>query len=220
MSSYVYMKILESHPRRYDRGIALLSWGHADKVKQRLVYDTVNDRSRVLDIGCGTGTAAIMAGNAGAHVTGFDISPNMLEVARENVAAAALDDQIELIEMGISGMDRFEEASFDVVFSTLAFSELSSDELTYALHHTHRILKPGGTLAIADEVRPTTVGKKLLHGVIRIPLLALTFALTQTSTHAVDGLAESVRRAGFHVESEERSNLDSFLYLMARKDEM
>lgn len=219
MSSYVYMKILESQPRRYDRGIALLSFGQSEKTKKRLVIDNVRSGDRVLDIGCGTGTATIMAANKGTNVTGFDISAPMLAVARDKVTAASLSDRIELIEMGVSGMDRFANASYDVVMSTLAFSEFSIDEQIYALDHTYRILRPGGLLVIADEVKPTTFGKRLLHNAVRLPLLALTFALTQTTTHSVDGLTERIRTTGFRVETEERSAFDSFLYLVASKDE-
>jgi demethylmenaquinone methyltransferase/2-methoxy-6-polyprenyl-1,4-benzoquinol methylase len=216
MSSYVYMKILESHPRRYDRGIAMLSLGQADKVRQRLVAENVTGGSRVLDIGCGTGTAAILAAQAGARVTAFDISEPMLKVAREKVAAAEIGERITLCEMGVAGVDRFAEASFDLVMSTLAFSELSPDEQDYALHHAARVLVPGGLLAVADEARPETLGKRILHSMVRIPLLAVTFAVTQTSTRAVEGLSRRVRDAGFQIEKEERSALDSFLYLVAR----
>jgi demethylmenaquinone methyltransferase/2-methoxy-6-polyprenyl-1,4-benzoquinol methylase len=219
MSSYIYMKILESQPKRYDRGIALLSFGQADRARERLVTDNVAQHSRVLDLGCGTGTAAILAARAGARVTGVDISAPMLAVARQKVEAAALGDRIELIEQGIAGMDRFADASFDVIIATLVFSELSPDEQAYALDHAVRILGPGGRLAIADEVRPTTPGKKLLHGIARLPLLAVTFALTQTTTHAVEGLPERIQQRGLRVLTEELSALDSFLYLVASREE-
>jgi demethylmenaquinone methyltransferase/2-methoxy-6-polyprenyl-1,4-benzoquinol methylase len=219
MYSYIYMKILESQPRRYDCGIALLSLGQSKKAKKRLVAENINPGSRVLDLGCGTGTAAIMAARAGAQVTGFDISIPMLAVAREKVMATSLADRIELIEMGISGMDRFVDASFDVVMSTLVFSELSLEEQAYTLNQIFRILKSDGLLAIADEVSPISVGKKLLHSIVRIPLLVVTFAITQTKTNPVNGLSERVRQAGFLIDREERASLDSFLYLVARKEE-
>jgi ubiquinone/menaquinone biosynthesis C-methylase UbiE len=219
MSSYVYMKILESQPKRYDLGIALLSLGQSQKVKKRIVADNINPGSKVLDIGCGTGTAAILAARAGAQVTGFDISMPMLDVAREKIAAASLADRIELIEMGISSMDRFVDASFDVVLSMLVFSELSSDEQAYTLDHAFRILRSGGLLVIADEVKPTAIGKKLFYSIVRIPLLIVTFVLTQTKTNAVEGLSERICHAGFLIEREERTALDSFLYLVARKKE-
>ena len=188
-------------------------------MKKRLVSESINRGSRVLDLGCGTGTAAILAARAGAQVTGFDISVPMLAIAREKVAATSLTDRIELIEMGISGMDRFGDASFDVVMSTLVFSELSLDEQAFALGHIFRILRSGGLLAIADEVKPIAIGKKLLYSIVRIPLLVLTFAITQTKTNAVEGLSERIRQAGFSIDREERTALDSFLYLIARKEE-
>jgi len=218
VSSYVYMKVLESQPERYDRGIALLSLGAADRCKKKLVDENVRPGSRVLEIGCGTGTMAILAALRGAEVLAFDVSGAMLEVARRKVDASGMASRIALEEMGVSGTDKLDDERFDLVMSTLVFSELSHDERAYALRHSYRVLKPGGHLAIADEVKPDNLAKKLAHGVVRIPLLIATFALTQTTTHTVDGLSDLVAEVGFRIESEQRSSLDSFLYLVARKD--
>jgi SAM-dependent methyltransferase len=46
---------------------------------------------RVLDIGCGTGSAAILAAERGARVTGVDPSPRLLDLARADAAARGLD---------------------------------------------------------------------------------------------------------------------------------
>jgi len=219
MSSYIYMKILESQPERYDRGIALLSLGAADRCKTRMVAENVRPGSKVLEIGCGTGTMAILSALRGAEVLGFDVSGPMLQVARRKIEAAGMADRIQLEEMGVSGMDKLADERFDLVMSTLVFSELSHDEKAYALRNAYRVLRPGGRLAIADEARPRSLAKRLAHGVVRIPLLIATFALTQTTTSAVDGLSDLVTDAGFRIESEQRSSLESFLYLVARKDE-
>jgi demethylmenaquinone methyltransferase/2-methoxy-6-polyprenyl-1,4-benzoquinol methylase len=217
MSSYIYMKILESQPERYDRGIELLSLGQSERAKQRLVDENVEPDFHVLEIGCGTGTMAVLAAQKGARVLGFDVSNPMLRVARKKIDAAGLAGNIEIWEMGVSGMDKLEDQSFDLVMSTLVFSELSRDEQRYALRHAYRVLKPGGRLAIADEARPESALKKVLHGLVRIPLLVVTFALTQTTTRAVAGLPGLVSEAGFGIEVEERSALDSFLYIVAGK---
>jgi len=219
MSSYIYMKILESQPERYDRGIALLSLGAAPRARRRLVEENVRAGMRALEIGCGTGSLTLLAARAGAHVQGFDVSPGMLEVARSKVQAERLEDRIDLFEMGVSGMDTFPSESFDLVMATLVFSELSPDEQRYALTQAHRVLRPGGRLALADEARPEGRVQRLLHGLVRFCLLIVTFALTQTTTRAVAGLPQQVAKAGFRIEIQDRSSLGSFLYLVARKDE-
>jgi len=218
MSSYIYMKILESQPHRYDKGIALMSLGSAERCKRKLVEENVQPGFRVLEIGCGTGTMAILAARRGAEVLGFDVSEAMLDVARGKIREAGLSHRIQVEEMGVSGMDKLASESFDVVMSTLVFSELSGDERVYALRHAYRVLKTGGRLALADEALPRTFLKRALHGAVRIPLLIVTFALTQTTTSAVEGLRELVADAGFRSEREERSSLDSFLYLVATKE--
>ena len=219
MFSYVYMKILESRPSRYDRGIAWLSFGQADRIKRRIADELVEPQMRVLDVGCGTGTLAVLAAKKGAHATGFDVSGGMLAVAGGKAEAQGLAEEIELHEMGLAGLERFPRRCFDLVTATLVFSELSADEQRYALRHAHRVLKPGGRLALADEVRPRSLCKRILHGAIRLPVAILTFAMTQTTTWAVEGLEDCVREAGFRIETAERSRLESFLYLVAVKEE-
>jgi demethylmenaquinone methyltransferase/2-methoxy-6-polyprenyl-1,4-benzoquinol methylase len=173
---------------------------------------------RVLEIGCGTGTLSVLAAQKGARVVAFDVSSSMLAVARRKVADAGVSDRVRLEHEGVSGMDALEGESFDVVTSTLVFSELSSDERVWALRHSYRVLRPEGRLGIIDEVTPENLGERLVHGAVRLPLLVATFALTQTTTRPVDGLPELVSEAGFRVEKEERSALGSLLYLLAAKE--
>ncbi|NOZ76697.1 MAG: methyltransferase domain-containing protein [Euryarchaeota archaeon] len=214
MFSYVYMKVLETVPRRYDLGINLLSLGMVGKVKGDMA-SMVEEGDRVLDMGCGTGTLAVLMADRGAKVTGI-ISTAMLEVAIEKAAARGLNDRIEFREMGVAEMDSLEDGSFDKVTATLVFSELSRDEQEYALREAHRLLKDGGLLIIADEVVPEidscclsclllSALKKTFYHLTRIPLLILTFVLTQTSTRPVKGLKEKMREAGFRIISTKRA---------------
>ncbi len=218
MSSYIYMKVLESQPERYDRGISWLSFGRSDRIRHRIVDELVSPGLRLLEIGVGTASLAILAAKKGASVLGFDVSPGMLAVARKKIDAEGLRDRIELKEMGVAGMEELDDASFDLVASTLVFSELSPDEQSYALRHALRLLRPGGKMALADETRPKNPVKYLAYMLIWIPLFLVTFALTQTSTRAVEGLEGRVMESGFRIERVERSALDTFIYLTASKE--
>ncbi len=70
--------------------------------------------NRVLDVACGTGNLAIPAARAGAHVTGIDIAPNLLEQAR---AWANVEGLNVTFEEGNAEQMPYADASFDAVVS-------------------------------------------------------------------------------------------------------
>lgn len=214
--TYVLMKVLESAPSRYDRGIRLLTGGRVDRAYDRLTAQ-VKPGQRVLDLGCGTGALTLRAAGRGASVTGVDVNPLMLEIAQKRAEAAGLTEQINWQERGVAELDSEATSSYDVVMSGLCFSELGEDERRYALRQAYRLLKPGGLLLIADEVVPDRLGKRLLHRLFRLPLLVITCLLTQTTTHAVPDLAQQVEAAGFRIEATHYSGLRNFVELVARK---
>jgi SAM-dependent methyltransferase len=82
MFSYIFMKILESRPSRYDKGINILTGGHAKRVKRKIVDRWIKPGLEILDIGCGTGELLELATRAGARVSGIDISEGMLSIAQ------------------------------------------------------------------------------------------------------------------------------------------
>jgi ubiquinone/menaquinone biosynthesis C-methylase UbiE len=93
----------------------------------------------------------------------------------------------------------FPDASFDVVTSTLVFSELSADERAYTLAECRRILRPGGRLLIADEVLPDAWWGRAATWLVRLPFALLAFLLTQNTTRRVAGLEERIEGAGFRI---------------------
>jgi ubiquinone/menaquinone biosynthesis C-methylase UbiE len=205
MSTYVYMRILESAPRRYDLGLRLLSLGGIAAVYQAVAAAAVaHDVSpHILEIGCGTGnlTRALLA--RGAIVTAIDQNPDMLAVAAQKLGAP--EGKFELLEMAAVEIDdRFPAASFDALAASLVLSEMSEDEQQYVLHAARRVLRPGGRLVLADEVRPHGLVRRLAYACVRWPLAALTYALTQTTTAAVRDLGAHVAGAGFRVIEERR----------------
>ena len=218
MSTYVLMKILESTASRYDRGIRMLTLGRLDRAYEHLVAP-IKKGQKVLDIGCGTGNLTLRAAAKGAAVKGIDVNPGMLAVARRRAEAARLSLEIAFVEMGVAELGSEPPESYDVVMSGLCFSELTADELAYTLKEINRILKPGGLLLVADEVRPRNPLKWIIHCLIRIPLAVITYIITQTTTHAVKDLPQKVRAAGLVIKSLNPNKLGDFIELVAQKPE-
>src|SRR5437870_7180507 len=78
----------------------------------------VRPNQKVLDVGCGTGVVAVTARRAGALVTGLDLTPELLAVARENAAIAQMD-AITWNEGDGENLP-FRDSEFDVVLSQFA----------------------------------------------------------------------------------------------------
>jgi SAM-dependent methyltransferase len=98
----------------------------------------------VLDVATGTGVVAVTAARAGARVTGLDLTPPLLEQARENARIAHLD--IVWTE-GDAEKLPYPDGSFDVVVSQ--FGHMFAPRPDVAVAEMRRVLKGGGRIAFA-----------------------------------------------------------------------
>jgi SAM-dependent methyltransferase len=98
---------------------------------------------RWLDVATGTGGVAVRAAQAGADVTGLDITPALLEQAQEAGAAAGV--RVELVEGDAQHLP-FEDASFDVVSS--CFGVIFAPDRATAAGELARVCRQGGRLGL------------------------------------------------------------------------
>ncbi|MFB0559238.1 MAG: corrinoid protein-associated methyltransferase CpaM [Dehalococcoidales bacterium] len=217
--SYAFMKVLESAPERYDAGIDILTLGRLRRLKQDIVNEFIAKGDKVLEIGCGTGSLAILCTARGAEVTGIDLSPNMLDIAHRKIKRAGLTEKIKLIRMSAMDMDTaFDDNSFNVITSTLVFSEMSMEEIRYVLNQCHRVLKANGSLLIADEIMPQNPLGKFLVFLFRLPFTIIAYIFTQTTTRAVSSLDADLRQAGFKIVKTRSYLLGTMRLFQARKE--
>lgn len=194
----VFMKWLETRPQDYDRGIRLLTLGQIQRIRERIADAYVQPGMSVLEIGCGTGTLTTMMAERGAIVTAIDASPAMLGEAEKRIAEGELTEHVSLQFMDAAVIsEHFAEGSFDLIVSTLVFSELSPPERGYVLQACQKLLAPDGRLLIADEVVPSRRLNRFLYHALRSPLALLTWLLTRTSTAGLREFGTLLSQAGF-----------------------
>ena len=146
---------------------------------------------RVLDLGCGTGTLAILAKQSqpDAEIVGIDGDAKALRLAEDKASRSSVDIQFEQGDVTALPYPR---ESFDRILSSLLFHHLSSKAKGRALQESFRVLEPGGELHLADWGRP--------HGIMMRALflgVQLLDGFATTSDDVQGRLPEMCVLAGF-----------------------
>jgi SAM-dependent methyltransferase len=132
--------------------------------------------TRLLDVGCGTGLMLQLASDRGAQVTGVDVAPGLLAVARQRLPAA---------DLWLADMDRLPlaDASFDAVVGANTF-QFAGDP-PGALREAARVCRPGGAVAASTFAEPERCESTAVH----VAMSALSPPERQ-SAHAPYSLSE------------------------------
>lgn len=112
--------------------------------------------STVLDAGCGTGRMARYLADRGLRVTGIDLSPGMLAMARRD------HPDLDVREASLLALP-VGDAAVDGVLLWYSLIHLTDDELPAALSEAFRVVRPGGYVLTAFQVGdgPWDVGRGL-----------------------------------------------------------
>jgi SAM-dependent methyltransferase len=153
-------------------------WGrHMPRAKKKacvLISTSLGDRGgKVLDIGAGPGILTIHLAKKGWDATGVDIDAQALDRGKENARIEAVTAAFQVVD---GSSLPWPDGSFDAVTSLNVLHEAKDPALLIA--EAHRVLKPGGVLAMADMRRgPATfsifwfgflkfLSKKALHALL------------------------------------------------------
>jgi SAM-dependent methyltransferase len=120
---------------------------------------------RVLDVGCGTGVVAITAACLGARATGVDLTPQLLNRARDNAVIALVE--VDWREADAEQLP-FGDDQFDVVLSQ--FAHMFAPRPDVAIREMLRTLKPAGTIAFSTWPPELLVGRTMALGARYMPL--------------------------------------------------
>jgi ubiquinone/menaquinone biosynthesis C-methylase UbiE len=163
---------------------------------------------RVLEVGVGTGLNLVHY-PAGAEVTGIDLSPGMLALARSR--AAGLDLKADLREMDAQALD-FPDRSFDSVVFSLCLCTIPDPER--AIREGLRVARPGARMIFFEHVLSNWPPVALLQQLIN-PLTVLVMA-----DHFNRRTLETVRGAGIKLDYLRRAWLGVFVLAAGRAPQM
>jgi ubiquinone/menaquinone biosynthesis C-methylase UbiE len=187
----------------YDRWLE--AYGRVTKIDGRRDRLLSRARGRVLEIGVGTGRN-LAAYPIDTQITGVDISPAMLQVAKTR--ASELGRAIELRSGDAQDLD-FPDDEFDTVVAVLVLSAVPSQNRVIA--EIKRVLKPGGQLLVLDHSRSAIAPVRWMQRTLD-PILA-----RYARWHIARSLVSEVRSAGFVIDETRRSALGTLLVLVAHR---
>jgi 2-polyprenyl-3-methyl-5-hydroxy-6-metoxy-1,4-benzoquinol methylase len=101
----------------------------------------------VVDLGCGKGENLVPLAQRGAHVTGLDLSPELIELAKKRVASAGVNADVRVGSAYATG---FPDESVDIVFCIALVHHL---DISKVCSEMRRVLKKTGFIVISEPVR-------------------------------------------------------------------
>jgi SAM-dependent methyltransferase len=145
----------------------------------------------VLDLGCGTGSLALLLTQHGHHVLGIDLSTRMAQLAHAKLATAGVDAQVLV---GDAGDPPVHGQTFDVVLARHLLWTLPAPDS--ALRRWVELLRPGGRLVLVEgrwAAQPYAAGADAMPWTGGVTAEVLTAALRpMVSSFRVEPLTDSV----------------------------
>lgn len=190
----------------YDMLNHLLSLGIDRRWRRRVVGLLGCDNPhRVLDMATGTGDMAIAVARRvkDATITGADLSPQMLEMARIKIKKGGLDSRISLYTAQAEKMP-FADGSFDA--ATVAFGVRNFQDIHKGLKEFARVLQPTGKLYILEFSTPRNKIFGALYRFYFHRVLPFVGGVLSKDMHAYRYLPESV---------DEFPDVDSFMTMIS-----
>ena len=176
----------------YDRYAALLSFGQDPRWRRFLVSVTeAGPEDTVLDVATGTGAVAReLVRQKGCAVVGVDQSPEMLAVARRQIALAAATRQVRLVEASAEALP-FEDGQFDALTFTYLLRYV--DDAAATMRELARVVEAGGTIAMLEFGLPRGAWRPPWELWVRIGLPAAGRLISPGWADVGDFLGGSIR---------------------------
>jgi len=174
-------------------GVDQLHAGFVPSTEHLLDVLGVDESTRLLDVGSGIGgPARLAADRTGCTVTGIDLSPDFVDLARKLTARVGLTDRVTF-ELGSATAMPYDDGTFTRAMLIHVGMNIAEKDVVFA--EVHRVLEPGGRFAVYEQMR---VG----DGDLTYPMPWAEEA-SSSFVETRERYRELLAAAGFRIESEE-----------------
>lgn len=178
---------------RYDSLNGWLSLGMDNNWRKKAINKLRDYRTdNLLDIATGTGDFAILANKIlkPKQIIGIDISDGMMDVGREKVKKAGLDNIISFEHQDCASMS-FENETFDAAIA--AFGVRNFEDIDKSFKEVLRVLNPGGVFMFLELATPKYQPIKFFYNVYSNSFIPFITRLLSKDKRAYDYLPESIK---------------------------
>ncbi len=171
--------------------------------------DYFEPEMEVLEIGCGTGSTALVHAPYVKHILATDISPKMIEIAKGKAAAEKIDN----VTFDVASMDDLDIAdqSLDAVLALSVLHLL--DDRDDAIAKIHKMLKPGGVFVSST----VCLGDTMKFFKLIAPIGKFLGLMPLLRVFKVQELVTSLADAGFSIDHQWQHGKGRVTFIVAKK---
>jgi len=179
--------------------------------KLQVTREYLRPDMEVLEFGCGTGSTAIVHAPYVKHIRAIDISPKMIQIARDKAKAANIGN----IDFDCAAIDDFvqPDESLDVVMGHSILHLL--EDRDEAIAKIHRMLKPGGIFVSSTAC----IGETMKLFKLVAPALKFLGVIPLVRFFTPKELEDSMISAGFIIDHNWQTGKDKAVFMVALKAE-
>ncbi|MDJ0794105.1 MAG: methyltransferase domain-containing protein [Woeseiaceae bacterium] len=177
--------------------------------KLAVTRDYFEPEMEVLEIGCGTGSTALVHAPYVKHILGTDVSPKMIEIAKGKAAAENIDN----ITFDVASMDDLDIAdqSLDAVLALSVLHLL--DDRDDAIAKIYKMLKPGGVFVSST----VCLGDTMKFFKLLAPIGKFLGLMPLLRVFKVQELETSLTDAGFEIDHQWQHGKGRVAFIVAKK---
>lgn len=177
--------------------------------KLRVTREYFSPDAQVLEIGCGTGSTAIVHAPFVKHIRATDISPKMIEIATKKAAVENVDN----VSFEVSSIDDLDVAdqSLDAVLGLSILHLVQDRDQVIAM--AYKMLKQGGVFVTST----VCIGDTMKFFKLIAPIGRFLGLMPLVTVFTVQELVDSLTKAGFSIDYQWQPGKGKAVFIVAKK---